>query len=101
LIDLERRVRWQNAASIELLGDVRGRLDASDVAPESLGPAREQFARKLLGAAQTEHEVTVVRADGTHARIETSSVPIKGPNGIIGVLAVGRVAHRALPASRT
>ena len=84
LIDLDRRVRWQNWASIELLGDVRGRLDASIVAPEDLTPAREQFARKMLGALHTEHEVTVICADGTRARLETSSVPIRGADGIIG-----------------
>jgi DNA-binding CsgD family transcriptional regulator len=97
LIDLERRVRWQNIASIELLGDMQGRLDASLVAPESLAAARDQFARKVLGAEQTEHVVTVVCADGTHARVETSSVPISGPDGMIGVLAIGRVAQREFP----
>jgi DNA-binding CsgD family transcriptional regulator len=91
LIDLERRVRWQNRASLELLGDVRGKLDATIVAPADLAPAREQFARKLMGANHTEHEVTVVCADGTHALVETSSVPLRGSDG---VLAFGRVVKR-------
>ena len=39
LIDLERRVRWQNPASIALIGDVRGKLDSSIVAPEDLEAA--------------------------------------------------------------
>jgi DNA-binding CsgD family transcriptional regulator len=97
LIDLERRVRWQNRASIELLGDVRSRLDASIVAPADLARAREQFARKLMGAQHTEHDVTVVCADGTHAVLETSSVPLMGPDGIIGVLAMSRIAKRVAP----
>ena len=73
LIDLARRVQWQNPASIALIGDVRGKLDASVVAPEDLEEARVQFARKLMGARHTEHEVTVICADGTRARMETSS----------------------------
>lgn len=97
LIDLERRVRWQNPASIALLGDIRGRLDASVVAPEDLQAARVQFARKVMGAPHTEHEVTVICADGTRARLETSSVPIKADGTIVGVLAMARVAKRHWP----
>jgi PAS domain S-box-containing protein len=94
LIDLDRRVRWQNPASMALVGDVRGKLDASVVAPEDLEEARVQFARKLMGELHTEHEVTVMRADGTRARVETSSVPIKSGGNVIGVLAMARVDKR-------
>jgi DNA-binding CsgD family transcriptional regulator len=100
LIDLERRVQWQNLASIALIGDVRGRLDASVVAPEDLEAARLQFSRKLMGAAHTEHEVTVICADGTRARIETSSVPIKAGDTILGVLAMARVDKSEGPRER-
>jgi DNA-binding CsgD family transcriptional regulator len=94
LVDLQRRVQWQNAAAIALVGDIRGRLDSSVVAPADLEAARTQFARKVLGAPHTEHLVTVVCADGSYAQVETSSVPIHGPGGLVGVLAVGRVADR-------
>lgn len=100
LIDLERRVRWQNPASIALVGDVRGKLDASVVAPEDLEEARMQFARKLMGAPHTEHRVTVICADGTRARLETSSVPIKAGRNVVGVLAMAHVDKReGLPES--
>jgi len=94
LIDLERRVRWQNPASIALIGDVRGKLDSSVVAPEDLEEARVQFARKLMGALHTEHRVTVICADGTRARLETSSVPIKAGGNVVGVLAMAHVDKR-------
>jgi DNA-binding CsgD family transcriptional regulator len=97
LIDLERRVQWQNPASIALIGDVRGKLDASVVASEDLEAARLQFARKVMGAAHTEHEVTVICSDGTRARLETSSVPVKADGKIVGVLAMGRVDKREWP----
>ena len=100
LIDLERRVQWQNPASIALLGDIRGKLDTSVVAPEDLEEARLQFSRKLVGASHTEHEVTVICADGTRARIETSSVPIKSGDTVVGVLAMGRVDKSEEPRER-
>jgi DNA-binding CsgD family transcriptional regulator len=97
LIDLERRVRWQNPASIALVGDVRGKLDSSVVAPEDLEEARVQFARKVMGALHTEHVVTVICADGTRARLETSSVPIRAGSTVIGVLAMAHVDQRERP----
>jgi PAS domain S-box-containing protein len=97
LIDLDRRVVWQNVASVALLGDVRGRRDASVVAPEDLEEARVQFARKLMGAPHTEHEVTVVCADGSRARLETSSVPIRVEGHVVGVLAMASVRKRESP----
>jgi PAS domain S-box-containing protein len=100
LIDLERRVQWQNPASIALVGDVRGRLDASVVAPEDLEPARLQFSRKLMGERHTEHEVTVICADGTRARVETSSVPITAGGSIVGVLAMAHVVKSERPRER-
>ena len=45
IVDAHRRLRWQNTASIELLGDLRGRLDGSILAPEDLPRAREAFAK--------------------------------------------------------
>jgi len=97
LIDLERRVRWQNPASIALIGDVRGKLDSSVVAPEDLEVARVQFARKLMGAPHTEHKVTLVCADGTRASVETSSVPIRVDGDVVGVLAMACVVERRVP----
>lgn len=100
LIDLDRRVEWQNSASVALLGDVRGKLDASIVAPEDLEEARLQFSRKLMGELHTEHEVTVIAADGTRARVETSSVPLMVGGSIVGVLAMGRVDKGEAPSER-
>ena len=55
IVDCHRRVRWQNAASIELVGDLRGRLDVSvGLNAEDLERAREAFARKLNGAPHAE-----------------------------------------------
>jgi DNA-binding CsgD family transcriptional regulator len=59
VVDADRRVRWQNAASLALLGDLRGRLCP----------------------AQGEPELSLQRQDGTLARVAVSSVPLRNPAG--------------------
>ena len=84
IVDRQRRVRWQNAASIELVGDVRGRLDGSvGLDRDDVGRARKAFERKLNGAAHTELEVSLARPDGTRVRLAVNSVPLKGADGVV------------------
>ena len=101
IVDFHRRVRWQNAAAIELFGDLRGRLDASSgVDPDDLGKAREAFARKLNGAEHTELEVTAARRDGRRIRIAISSVPLKDSAGaVIGSFGIVQVLGELEPAT--
>jgi DNA-binding CsgD family transcriptional regulator len=84
IVDCHRRVRWQNAASIELVGDLRGRLDGSiGLDQQDLARAREVFAQKQNGAEHTELEVSVARPDGTRVRVAVSSVPLKDDDGVM------------------
>jgi hypothetical protein len=62
IVDNDLRVRWQNAASRELVGDLRGRLElSSKVVPEDLDLARDAFTQKQNGAEHTEVELSVLR----------------------------------------
>jgi DNA-binding CsgD family transcriptional regulator len=101
IVDLQRRIRWQNAASIELVGDLRGRLDGSvGLDSEDLPRAREAFARKLNGAPSTELEVSVVRRDGARVRVAVNSVPLRDPAGaMIGSFGLVQVLGEPRPAS--
>jgi DNA-binding CsgD family transcriptional regulator len=100
VVDCHRRVRWQNAASIELVGDLRGRLDTSVLGPGDLERARAAFARKQNGARSTEVEVSVRRRDGTPIRVAVSSVPLKGADGtMIGSFGLAHVLEEIEPAS--
>jgi DNA-binding CsgD family transcriptional regulator len=82
IVDRQRRVRWQNAASIEVFGDVRGRLDGSvGLDNGDLTRAREAWAQKLNGASHAELDVSVSRADGTRIRATLSTVPLKDAEG--------------------
>jgi DNA-binding CsgD family transcriptional regulator len=94
--DHERRVRWQNAAAIALVGDLRGKLDRTFVAPEDLARVRDAFARKQMGAAHTEYEATLVRTDGTRVGLAFSSVPLRDTDGtVIGSFALARPVGQA------
>lgn len=82
VVDRQRRVRWQNAISLELFGDLRGRLDSSaGLDPDDLVRVREEFARKQNGAAHSDIEVTATRADGTRVRVAVNSVALRDADG--------------------
>jgi DNA-binding CsgD family transcriptional regulator len=100
IVDSQRRLRWQNAASIELVGDLRGRLDAGLVAPDDLARAREAFRQKQMGAPHTELEVSVVRPDGHRVRISVNSVPLRNAEGaMIGSFGLIQVLGEIDPSS--
>jgi DNA-binding CsgD family transcriptional regulator len=99
-VDNERRLRWQNAASIELVGDLRGRLDAGLVAPADLARAKEAFRQKQQGAPHTKVEVSIERPDGRRVRIAVNSVPLKNADGdMIGSFGLIQVLGDIDPAS--
>jgi DNA-binding CsgD family transcriptional regulator len=103
IVDLERRIRWQNPASLELLGDLRGRPDDKvGIDPNDLGRARDAFARKLNGEAQTELEVGLKRRDGTALRVSVNSVPLKdGEGAMIGSFGLVQVLGEAAAPGET
>jgi DNA-binding CsgD family transcriptional regulator len=105
IVDLERRIRWQNAASVDLVGDLRGRADNTvGLDPKDLPRARHAFARKLNGEAHTELELALTRRDGTPVRVSVSSVPLNdgdgamiGSFGLVHVLGEVAVSSKAAP----
>ena len=68
VVDRDRRVRWQNAAAIQLVGDLRGKVDRSFLAPEDLARVRDAWARKQMGALHTEYEATLLRGSARRWR---------------------------------
>jgi DNA-binding CsgD family transcriptional regulator len=102
VVDVHRRIRWQNAASIELVGDLRGRLDASVLGPEDLKRARAAFTRKQEGASHTEVKVSVARRDGRRVRMVVNSVPLKNAEGgMIGTFGFAQVLEEVEPPSES
>jgi DNA-binding CsgD family transcriptional regulator len=84
IVDSERRLRWQNAASIELVGDLRGRLDTSiGLDARDLVRVRAAYAQKANGATHSEVEVSLRRPDGTPVRLAVNSVPLRDGDGVL------------------
>jgi hypothetical protein len=67
VLDTRGVIRWINPAVDRLLGDVRGRLFTSVVAPEGSRRARELFARKVLGTAPATDATWCVGFEGRRA----------------------------------
>jgi len=99
MVDRHRRVRWQNAASLDIFGDLRGRLDGSvGLDDGDLTRAREAWAKKLNGASHAELEVSVSRPDGTRMRVAVSSVPLRDRVGaIIGSFGLAHILSETEP----
>ena len=79
-------IRWVNAAAIELVGDVRGKLFTSVVAPEEKSRARDEFAKKLLGKVKTtETDVMVLDENGDRLLVELNSVRLVRGGTVVGM----------------
>ena len=86
VLDTTGIVRWINPAAERLLGDVRGRLFTSVVAPEDSRRARELFTRKVLGTATaTDAPGVLLSTAGERVAVEISAVPLKNGERVVGV----------------
>ena len=86
VLDTTGVVRWINPAAERLVGDVRGRLFTSVVAPEDSRRARELFTRKVLGtSAATEATGVLLSTAGERVAVEISAVPLMSGERVVGV----------------
>ena len=86
VLDTTGVVRWINPAAERLLGDVRGRLFTSVVAPEDKRRARELFSQKVLGTVPaTDANGVLVSTTGTRVDVEISAVPLMNGETVVGV----------------
>jgi PAS domain S-box-containing protein len=86
VLDKTGIVRWINPAAERLLGDVRGRLFTSVVAPEDSRRARELFTQKVLGTAEaTDAAAVLLSTAGKRVAVEISAVPLKSGERVVGV----------------
>lgn len=80
-------IRWVNSAGIAIVGDVRGKLFTSVVAPEETSRARHEFAKKIAGTIKTTDnaEVLLLDGDGNRVLVELNSIQLKRGDTVIGV----------------
>ena len=85
VIDREGRIRWLNRGAIAIVGDRIGEPFVRMVAPEDLHIVRTNFAKKLIGEAEsTEYNLTLLGRDGRRIRTRVFSVPLWEANEIVG-----------------
>ena len=87
-LDREGVIVWQNHASEQFIGDVRGSHFNEFVVVDDRRRAQEAFTRKVLGKAPfTDYVVHVRRPSGQVVLVEVSSVALRKGDEVIGVLA--------------
>jgi PAS domain S-box-containing protein len=92
VLDEYGTIRWMNPAAERLVGNVRGKLFTSVVAPEEKRRAQEEFAKKVYGTATTtDADVVVVDDAGKRLMVEVHSVRLREGDRVVGVF--GHLDH--------
>jgi PAS domain S-box-containing protein len=90
LLDRAGAVKWQNAKSRELSGDIVGMAFAQLVRERD----RPRFDEALKGMVErgepVELEIEVRHRDGEFVSVEVSSVPVKAGATVVGIFGLGR-----------
>jgi DNA-binding CsgD family transcriptional regulator len=97
-IDTLGVVRWQNAASIRLVGDARGRQFTTVISPQQALEARETFTRNILGAQGTKDAaVELVQPDGKRVKVEICSAPLLDEHRVVGMFGLATRVREPTP----
>jgi PAS domain S-box-containing protein len=86
VLDEHGIIRWVNPAAVAMVGDVRGKLFTSVVAPEEKSRAQHEFAKKVFGTTKTtDAEVVVLDGRGQRTMVEVHSVRLMNGDCVVGV----------------
>jgi PAS domain S-box-containing protein len=92
VLDASGIIRWLNPAAQRIVGDCRGRLFTSVVAPEDRRRAQDVFAQKVIGTkVVTDTSGMIVGADGKRFICDISGVRLTRGGHVVGVF--GQVPH--------
>jgi PAS domain S-box-containing protein len=96
VVDRKGVVRWENARSIELFGDVRGRPFGEVVAPEAENRVRLEFTKKILSTARTsDYTAVFLRPSGERIALEIHAVGIDDGQRAVAVFGIADVREAA------
>jgi DNA-binding CsgD family transcriptional regulator len=87
-IDKGGTVKWQNAAAIELLGDVRGSSFTVAVAPSDLPGLSTRFTRRIANGGDSDFDATLVTSTGALAACGLSSTVLHRDGEVVGLFGV-------------
>ena len=92
VLDSTGLIRWLNPAAKRLVGDCRGRLFTSVVAPEDRRRARDIFAQKIIGTkVATDASGVMLGAGGKRLECDVSAVRLMRGGHVVGVF--GQLPH--------
>jgi PAS domain S-box-containing protein len=95
VLDEHGIIRWVNPAGLQIVGDVRGKLFTSVVAPEEKSRAQNEFAKKMFGTTKTtDAEVALLDGSGRRVMVEVHSVRLLQGDRVVGVF--GQVDYEPL-----
>lgn len=101
IADTNGHVRWMNVAAASLFGRRLGTHFSRFIAADSVGDARELFARKVLGALDATVQRTILNTVAGEAAAEMTSVPIREEGRTIGVITLIRAERPCTEGRRT
>jgi DNA-binding CsgD family transcriptional regulator len=87
-IDTRGEVRWQNAAAIGLLGDLRGSSFTAAVAPHEVGRLSRKFTRRIADGGESEFDATLITTTGDLAACGLSSTALHRDGEVVGLFGV-------------
>lgn len=90
LIDRDGVIKWQNAASREINGDVVGSMFTSIVAPNDRPDAREMLNRILCRGEPADFTIEVRAASGGYLSREISAAPVRDGESVVGIFGIGQ-----------
>lgn len=89
LVDRSGKMLWQNAASLALIGDWRGRRFFGAVAPDYRHGAQASFTRQMLGIDGSVALASVALGpDGERRPVHVQRIPVENDHGIAGALGI-------------
>jgi DNA-binding NarL/FixJ family response regulator len=100
LLDADGRIRWQNPAAVELLGDRSRARFTSIVAPDYRSDVQHALARGLLGLVDSaEEEFVVLGPWHERVRVSANCVQLTDGDEVVGILKVMLPLGAPLPAA--
>jgi PAS domain S-box-containing protein len=92
IVDRDGVVRWENARSIELFGDIRGRRFGEAMAPETHPRVRLEFTKKILNTSRTsDYSAVFLSPSGERIPLEVHAVAIEDGERAVGIFGIAAV----------
>ena len=89
LVDRSGTMLWQNAASLALIGDWRGRRFFGAVAPDYRHGAQASFMRQMLGIDRSVSLASVALGpDGERRPVHVQRIPLESDYGVAGAFGI-------------